>query len=247
MAPPKTFVTVTKLGNEHRAFVCGALYPFMEHRTLDDQIQHIEAAEARLPLVEKAKWCFQMASAIAHAHFIAHTFHMDIKPANFLLNAHRDLLLIDWEQSGAALYTLAPEADGTWDVKELVTDSSSPKTTDIQEPKLLYEKYSGPYRENLAWGRPKWNVFPSWRESYPRALDAAEVFSLGRTMWMLLEQVTQDDAEERNLTAVSWSESARDIPAKWKDIVSRCLNPDPNERLGLLELVAFWETVDGRM
>lgn len=97
MAPPKTFVTVTRLGNDHRAFVCGALYPFMEHGTLDDQIQQVEAAEGRLPLVEKAKWRFQMASAIAHAHFTAHTFHMDIKPANFLLNAHRDLLLIDRE------------------------------------------------------------------------------------------------------------------------------------------------------
>ncbi|KAI4099306.1 MAG: hypothetical protein L6R37_006018 [Teloschistes peruensis] len=178
-APPKTFVTVTRLGNDQRAFVCGALYPFMEHGTLDDQIQHMAAVEARLPLLEKAKWCFQMASAITHTNFIAHTFHMDIKPANFLLNTHKDLLLIDGEQSGVALYTLAPEADGSWDVKELVA---------------------------------------------------------GRTMWMLLEQVTQDEAEERDLTAVSWSKSANDIPADWKDIVGRRLDPDPNERLGLLEL-----------
>lgn len=62
-------------------------------------------------------------------------------------------------------------------------------------------------------------------------------------MWMLLEQVTQDEAEERDLTAVSWSKSANDIPADWKDIVGRRLDPDPNERLGLLELVNFWKTV----
>lgn len=154
-APPKTFVTVTRLGNDQRAFVCGALYPFMEHGTLDDQIQHMAAVEARLPLLEKAKWCFQMASAITHTNFIAHTFHMDIKPANFLLNTHKDLLLIDGEQSGVALYTLAPEADGSWDVKELVAGTSCPETADIHKPKLVYEKYSGPHRENLGWGRPK--------------------------------------------------------------------------------------------
>jgi hypothetical protein len=100
------------------------------------------------------------------------------------------LVLIDWEQSGAALYTLAPEADGSWDVKEARTGSSYRGGADSARLKLVYEKYCGPDRENLAWGRPKWNVFPRWRDLYPRALEAAEVFSLGRTMWMLLEQVT---------------------------------------------------------
>lgn len=238
-----TFVTVRKIGDDQQAFVCGALYPFMEHGTLDDQIQNTKCTGARLPLMSKAAWCFQMASAIAHAHFTAHTYHMDIKPANFVLNARKDLVLIDWEQSGAALYTLAPEADGSWDVKEATTGSLYPGITDSTEPKLVYEKYSGPYRENLAWGRPKWNVFPSWRDFYPRALDAAEVFSLGRTMWMLLEQVTQSEVEEREQITVSWSDLAEDIPEDWKDILSRCLDPDPNERVGLLELVDFWKTV----
>jgi len=67
-------------------------------------------------LINKVAWCFQMTSVIAHTHFTAHTFYMDIKPASFVLDAHEDLILIDWEQSGAALYTLAPEADGSWDV-----------------------------------------------------------------------------------------------------------------------------------
>ena len=42
---------------------------------------------------------------------------MDIKPANFLVNSNRDLILIDWEQSRAWKYSLAPEADGSWDAK----------------------------------------------------------------------------------------------------------------------------------
>ena len=90
-----------------------------------------------------------MASAIAYTHFTAHTFHMDIKSATFVLNSRKDLILINWEQSGAALYTLAPEVDGSWDVKEARTDSSH-QGSDSAAPKLLYEKYCGLDRENLA-------------------------------------------------------------------------------------------------
>ena len=241
--PPNTLVTISKIGDDQQAFICGALYPFMEHGTLDDQIQITKATEARLPLTNKAAWCYQMASAVAHTHLVAHTFHMDIKLENFILDSRKDLVLIDWEQSGANLSTLAPEADGSWDIKEARIDSQHRGDADSAESKFVYEKYCGPYRENLAWGRPKWNVFPLWRDLYPRALEAAEVFSLGRTMWMLLEQVTQDEVEDLGEVIVSWSDTVKYIPEDWKGIVNRCLDPDPNERIGLLELVDFWAAV----
>lgn len=160
---------------------------------------------------------------------------MDIKPANFLVDDNQDLVLIDWEQSGAPLYTLAPEADGSWDINDAKTGAIASADSELE-----YEKYSGPYRENLAYGRPKWNVFPIWRDFYPRALEAAEVFSLGRTMWMLLEQVTQDEIEDLDEVVVSWSEGTKDIPDDWRIVVNRCLNSDPNRRMRLLELLDFW-------
>lgn len=91
-----------------------------------------------------------MALAISHTHFTAHTFHMDIKPANFVLDANKDLILIDWEQSGAPLYTLAPEADGSWDVEEARMGSSLYEAANLVVSKLIYTKYRGPDRENLA-------------------------------------------------------------------------------------------------
>lgn len=57
-SPPNTFVTVRKIGDDQQAFICGALYPFMEHGTLDDQIQNTKATGTRLPLMKKAAWCF---------------------------------------------------------------------------------------------------------------------------------------------------------------------------------------------
>ncbi|PTB73405.1 hypothetical protein M440DRAFT_1464871 [Trichoderma longibrachiatum ATCC 18648] len=83
-----------------------SLYPFKAQGTLDTQVT---AAQ------EQAK-----------------TYHMDIKPANFLIDDHGNAILIDWEQSGAPLYTLAPEANGEWDVAE-VTDG------DVQSERTFRE------------------------------------------------------------------------------------------------------------
>ena len=243
ICPPSTFVTVRTIADDEKIYVCGTLYPFMANGTLDDQVGNAQATGTRLPLISKAMWCFQMASAIAHTHYAAHTFHMDIKPANCLLNDNIDLTVIDWEQSGAALYTLAPEVDGSWDVREMKTDVSSQVVPDSTEPKLVYDKYEGPPRENLSWSRPTWNDFPIWRDQCPMALAAAEVFSLGQTMWMLLEQVAQSEVENLDEVVVSWSDAAIDIPEEWRAVVCCCLHLDPNNRIGLLKLVDFWESI----
>ncbi|KAL8983335.1 MAG: hypothetical protein Q9205_002399 [Flavoplaca limonia] len=241
--PCDTFVAVRKIDDDQQELICGALYAFMSHGTLDDHIEKSKIEGTHLPWIRKATWCYQMASAVAHTHYTAHTFHMDIKPANFLLDADQNLILIDWEQSGAAPYTLAPEADGAWDVKDMATGASTEETTISATPRLVYEKYSGPYRENLAWGQPKWNVFPSWKDTCPRALDAAEVFSLGRTMWMLLNGVAQSELEDSDEVVMSWNDAAEEVPNEWKGIVGRCLDPDPNARIGLRQLVDFWKVV----
>lgn len=51
-------------------------------------------------------------------------------------------------------------------------------------------------------------------------------------MWMLLEQVTQSEVEDLSEVVISWSDMVEDVPEDWKGIVSRCLDPDPNERIG---------------
>ncbi|KAH8749322.1 kinase-like domain-containing protein [Diaporthe sp. PMI_573] len=188
LSPPRILVVASYLGNEGKAVVCGTLYPFMARGSLEDQVTRSRKHGRCLSLQDKAVWCLQMSSAVAHTHHIAHTYHMDIKLANFLVDDHGNTILIDWEQSGAPLYTLAPEADGEWDVDE-VDGLNAP-------PRLVYTQYQGPVRVNLPRGRPAWNVFPEWSRRWPRACEAAEVFSLGRTMWMLLQEVPQEDVED---------------------------------------------------
>ncbi len=153
-----------------------------------------------------------MAAAIAHTHFVAHTYHMDIKPGNFLLDADSSLVLIDWEQSDAPITTAAPEIDGTWDVEEIPVEGLTTA--------LRYTKYTGPERRNMPVTTPGgngwnvWNVFPVWSKQCPKALELAEVFSLGRCMWMLLRQPDMNalkDIMSTEEVVEDW-ESSEDIP-----------------------------------
>jgi hypothetical protein len=230
--PPSIFVTTGKTEDTGEPLICGTLCPFMKNGTIDERVRKSNEIGTRLKLTEKALWCFQMASAIHHTHFTAQNFHMDVKPTNVLVDDNRDIILIDWEQSGAPLCTLAPEANGFFDVEEVPIPGS-------KESRLVYKKYEGPPRENND-AQPKWNVFPIWRYTCPRALEAAEVFSLGRTMWMLLAQVPEHEVEDLEAFEIWWSEESSDIPEDWKPVMRKCLVSDANERMRLSDLMSFW-------
>ena len=243
ITPPNCVVLADTVGNPQTLF-CGTLYRYMKNGSLQLLVDNCQAARTRLPLKDKAKWCYQMASALSHTLFKACAYHMDFKPSNLLLNDDMDLILIDWEQCGASPSFLAPEANGLWDVEEVYTSYTQTEEPARIRSILLYKEYQGPSRQNL-WTWPKWNVFPIWRKSCPRALEAAEVFSLGRSMWVLLQQVPEDcgtsDGSNTTLAPVIWDDETSDIPQKWKDIVSRCVELDPNKRIVLSEVLEFWE------
>jgi hypothetical protein len=240
MASARTLVTVCKPG-ETIPFVCGTLYSFLPNGNLAAYIEKSNATGQRIPTKKKAKWCYQMAAAVAHTHFDAKTYHMDLKPGNFMIDADWNLVLIDWEQNDAPVTTAAPEIDGTWDVEEIQLQNSNTI--------LHYIKYTGPERKNMPDTTPGnngwnvWNVFPVWSKQCPKASELAEVFSLGRSMWILLRQ--PDVGRFTDITATEeisedW-EMSEDIPVSWRDIVDKCLRKDSNNRIGLRELLTVWQ------
>ncbi|KYK59811.1 Protein kinase-like protein [Drechmeria coniospora] len=233
--PAPTLVTIRKPG-DHTELVCGTLEAFFPGGTLKRHIEEFNTAGQRIPLSQKVLWCHQMAAAVAHTHLVAHTYHMDIKPGNFLIDENQKLVLIDWEQNDAPATTAAPEIDGSWDVEQSADGS------------LLYTKYAGPERRNMPDTTPGqrgwnvWNCFPVWAERCPKAAELAEVFSVGRCMWMLLRQPETDFEGIENTQDIleDWT-GCEDIPESFKRAVEKCVDHDPNKRMGLEELVAFWE------
>lgn len=53
----------------------------------------------------------------------------------------------------------------------------------------------------------------------------------------------QEDVEDSDpkSVVVGWNEDTVDIPDAWKAVVMCCLERDPNKRVGLTDLVQFWE------
>ena len=61
---------------------------------------------------------------------------------------------------------------------------------------------------------------------------------------MLLRQPDIDAFEDITSTeevVEDWG-SSEDIPAQWKHVVQDCLKHSPNERMGLHELLTFWDS-----
>lgn len=238
-SPPQMLVSIGSL--DGTAVIMGHLSTFFVKGDLRAVIEASSSGRTQISDLQKAKWCHQMSLAIMHTHRVMHTFHMDIKPGNFIVDDEENLILIDWEQSGAPPTTLAPEADGTWDVNE--QDPSGKQQT----IKLIYTKYTGPERRNTPGGGGQesfnvCNVFPEWQKRCPKALELAEIFALGRTMWMLLSQ-TSDDFDEikhPNDVQVTW-ENKDKLPRHWISMVEKCMEKDPNERPSLEDLAKFWD------
>ncbi|KAF3920165.1 hypothetical protein AA313_de0204154 [Arthrobotrys entomopaga] len=238
--PPAQYLVYASPNADNKAehLICGSLYRFLNGGSLADFLDRTANQRTRLPLVQKAKWCYQLCSAMFHVHSKAGVWHQDLKPPNVLISDDEDVLIADWEQCGANPFILAPEADGTFDVRELNEEVSGGRQ------RLQFHKYEGPERINSPIGAPLWNSFPGWIKDCPRAAELAEVFSLGRTMWVLLEQVGlehEPGVTDYSTQVIQWSSWSDDIPASWKRIVEASMAEDPNERPLMKELVEFWE------
>ncbi|CAK7197882.1 hypothetical protein SEUCBS139899_000532 [Sporothrix eucalyptigena] len=233
-APPQLLVS-TRDPKTRKTVLVGHLSPYLPRGDLAGVLEDANTKGTLIPLQRKAKWCLQLARTVDHTHNMLHTYQMDIKPGNILVDEADNIQLIDWEQSGAPATTLAPEADGTWDVHQ----TSS---------KLVYTKYDGPGRRNMPVGGGtrtfhNWNVFPVWQQTCPKATELAEVFALGRTMWMILTQMSGVDFNNINHPdeiQVTWHDRD-ELPLVWVDMVVKYMERDPNSRPAIADVITFWE------
>jgi hypothetical protein len=123
------------------------------------------ASEAQGPLV-----CQYGGSLRPYPPSCAHASY-GYQAGQLLIDINDNLVLCDWEQVDAPPTTLAPEADGTWDMFE-ASDRGGANQADedgASRLQLLYEKYTGPVRQNVDEDLPvgdcswhSWKVFPLW-------------------------------------------------------------------------------------
>lgn len=88
-----------------------------------------------------------------------------------------------------------------------------------------------------------WNWLLEWQRTCSRAAELADVFSLGRTMWMLLRQYNHQDLEGiENIDDITedWN-TFNNIPLDWRKLVGQCLERDPRRRPILKAIHKFWD------
>jgi serine/threonine protein kinase len=168
---------------------------------------------------------------------------MDLKPSNMLLNNEDDVVVIDWEQCGASPFFLAPEGNGLWDVDVIAnTETGEVQGTNPGNATMAYRNFTGPLPDDCgAW--PRRNVFQLWLRECPRALEAAEVYSVGRSLWVIFEQSDDEwvyEREQPEANSVVWTHRSESVPEVWKDFVSRCMSLDPNKRPTFEQGERFW-------
>jgi serine/threonine protein kinase len=247
--PPTTLVTIGR-NSDGEALLCGALYPYHPNGSLANIIADAVEQNIRFPPQRLAKWCYQLASAVHHAHSVDGAWHQDLKTANILVDENDNLLLIDWEQCGANTFALAPEADGSFDL-DLPIMYEAAAFGDKSD--MLYVPYTGPFRQNNDIGAPMYVVFSEWMKQCPKAVELAEVWSLGSIMWQILEQVALEHlpdiekAYDGIKEGVVWTEMSADLPARWRSLVDRCRKKDPNQRMRMVDVVEFWRSELERM
>ena len=241
----KLYVTIGKMDGEYPTLycglICGTLTAFMVNGSLDDFVTRGSEKKLPLNLSEKAKWCYQMSSAMFFIYHTGKTYDADIRPGKMLLDNIRNLRIIDWvpnenpnwEQSITPPCCRAPETDGSKDVTEV-------------NGKLVYSIiYTNDPLQNHPLRVPENSVFKDWMPKCPKAVEKAEVYSLGKTMWMLLQGVSELEETSRGREEIYWSRG--DVPESWKRIVDRCLERDPKDRVSLQDLCIFWMTAKTEM
>ncbi|KAH8689718.1 kinase-like domain-containing protein [Phaeosphaeriaceae sp. PMI808] len=222
MAAPKLLV-VAEDDTDRTAggSVCGMLYPYYKNGSLADALNASVQQNFRIPLGKKAKWYHQIVCGLHHVHTQGNSWHQDLKPPNILLDDDENIIIIDWEQGigGTNTFISAPETYRDVDAQYLHGEGS----------KVIYIPYTGPPRMNNVISTPKWNVFPSWSVQCRKAVELAEVYSLGATMFLICEQV-----------ALEQMPGVEDYSTAKMDVVDSCTKEDPNERMGMSEVLDFW-------
>lgn len=224
---PRPPILVTTPTSPER--ICGFLQPFRAKQTISEQVGLANKKRLIITPLTKAKWCLGIAEGILHTHRVAKTFHMDMKPANVLIEDDDTVRIIDWQQQGMCRATHPPEATLGFNPKiQKIVDKM--RLDQNGQPIVIFTPQPGTWpEEGLR------DAYARWKAENSRGLEAAELFMTARTFWHVLEQ------REETVDPTIWSKESMDIPGSWREMVEACLVEDPAKRPALEAVVEFWE------
>jgi hypothetical protein len=215
---PETLVTLTETDTR----VCGFLTPFHRNGNADVYAQRLRAGRATLPCAMLLRWFRQLVSAVAFLEGHG-TWHGDIKPDNLLVSDDEDIILIDFARIFTTFATSSPE---------------------VREHCARHLPSAGGSGEETCGCSNSTGIPANWPVE---KIILSEVYSIGRTMYLICEGVSMVDLYRR----YGWINHEYDFPTAFgpesltpeliRPIILRCVSVEPSERITLAELASLLE------
>jgi serine/threonine protein kinase len=189
----------------------------------------IEEEERELAPAELAQLGLQLGAAVRYLHTSGY-LHLDLKPSNVVADAGRAKVI---DLSLARPPGPAPAGIGTWcylSPEQARGGSLGPLADVWGIGVVLFE---------AATGKPAFDDRDEPSDSEPSGTESGSWSSEDLDSWASGDRGHQDYPQLRE-TAVP-VRSLRELPASLSDLIDACLNPDPDDRPPLEELLAWLE------
>ncbi|KAJ4367025.1 hypothetical protein N0V83_007555 [Neocucurbitaria cava] len=211
-----------RYGGDDKVF--GFILPYFPSGNLADVVSR-RKQQGSLTLKDQFRWALQIVEALKFINASPARFYSELKTDNLLLDRDDNILFIDFEQMGNWITFSAPEIHYLEYCARLTKSDLVPEAQRLRYKELL-SAFVPDQEVNHVYDNPSDGYYVAWNSLTPEERVAAEVYSLGKTLWCIFEGCV----DTRNSTLKAFKvDSGQEFPTfvrtpqNIRDLILRCV------------------------
>jgi hypothetical protein len=238
--PRPLFLVASKDRYSPENKVYGFIMEYRSQGNLADMLAY-RAEKGTLELKDQFNWARQITSTMIFINKGPARFYSELKPDNLILSDGAErVIFIDFEQLGNWITFSAPEVHYLEYLLKLSTSDAVPQGERQRYAEMVQEHMPQERDPDPIYANPPNGYYRPWICLTPAEREAAEVFSLGKTLWCIFEGCS--DTRNSVLKAFkrdSWLEfpGFRRTPAKIRTLIAACTRGNRDGEPGRVEIV----------